>query len=297
MPAGSLARLTLLLSLFSLFSCRSSDTPQKPNGSVYCMSRDGSGVQQLSAEGAATPIWAPDGRRLLYVIHTPTQTAFQVISASGEVLMTIPLPPPLTLVGGVSWHPGGKEIAFAGSEGSEGLYDIYRIRLGEGEPPRRIVSDGILPAWLPDGQLLAFTTYRDGNLEVYVVDEAGRNPRNLTRHEGLDARPSVSPDGSRIAFESDRFGNLDICIVEIASGDVVRVTDHPGDDWNPAWSPDGREIAFVSDRDGKSGIYCGAVDGTSVRRFSSGHEGDWQLAWSPDGKSICFVSNRPESFF
>ena len=275
MPAGSLARWTLFLSLSSLFSCRSSDAPQKLNGSVYCMSRDGSQV-----------------RRLLYVLHSPAQTVFQVISTSGEILMTIPLPPPLAFVGGVSWHPDGKEFAFAGSEESEEFYDIYRMKLGEGELARRIVSDGILPAWSPDGQHLVFTTYRDSNLELYITDEEGRNLRNLTRHEGLDARSSWSPDGERLAFESDRFGTIEICIVEIASGDVVRVTDHPGDDWNPVWSPNGKEIAFVSDRD-EPGIYLMAADGTGVTRISSGYQGDWQLAWSPDGQSICFVSNRP----
>lgn len=97
--------------------------------------------------------------------------------------------------------PDGTGIAFAGKTGeAEASYDIYRMRLSAEEPAiRLIVADGIQPAWSPDGQLLVFTTNRDGNLELYLADVDGRNLRNLTRHEGFDARPAWFPDGRRIA--------------------------------------------------------------------------------------------------
>ena len=229
------------------------------------MSADGSSVERLSEVGAATPIWAPDGKRILYVLHTADETAFLVVSASGKALMKVPVPSPITAVGGVSWFPGGTGIAFAGkTDGAVASYDIYRMRLGAEEPAiRLIVEDGIQPAWSPDGRLLVFTTNRDGNLELYLADGDGQNFRNLTRNEGFDAHPSWFPDGSRIAFESDRFGNLQICIVDLTSGEVVQVTDHSiGQSRQPALSPDGREIVFASNRDGKSSIYRMAADGT-----------------------------------
>ena len=216
------------------------------------MSPDGSSVERLSEAGAAAPIWAPDGQRILYVLHTEDETAFLVISASGKVLMRIPVPSPITAVGGVSWFPDGTGIAFAGKTGeAEASYDIYRMRLGAQEPAiRLIVEDGIQPALSPDGQLLVFTTNRDGNLDLYLAGSDGRNLRNLTRHEGFDARPSWFPDGRRIAFESDRFGSLQICIVDVTSGEVVQVTDHPiGKNRQPVCSPDGEEIVFASTRD------------------------------------------------
>ena len=63
------------------------------------MSRDGSSSERLSAAGAATPIWLPDGR-LLYVAHTEHKGAFHLVSATGEELMRIPVPPPMTTVPG-----------------------------------------------------------------------------------------------------------------------------------------------------------------------------------------------------
>ena len=259
------------------------------------MSRDGSSSERLSSAGAATPIWLPDGR-LLYVAHTEQKSAFHLVSATGEELMRIPVPPPMTTVGGVSWGPDGTAVAFAGkTEGSKTSYDIYGLKLGEGEGPPaiwQIVQNGIQPSWSPDGQRLCFVSNRDGNLELFLVDSDGGNLRNLTRHEGYDARPSWSPDGRRIAFESDRVGNREICIIDIASGEVVRVTDHPGRDGQPAWSHDGLEIAFMSDRDGKASIFRMVADGSGVTRLTPPYDEDWEPAWSPDGQSICFVSNR-----
>ena len=74
--------------------------------------------------------------------------------------------------------------------------------------------ENLHPMLSPDGRFLAFTSYRDGNLEVYLAYADGSNLRNLTLHKGHDARPAWFPEGGRIAFESDRFGDLEICIPE-----------------------------------------------------------------------------------
>ena len=277
--------VAILLALLLLAKANAHDL----DGSVYC-SRDGQ-TRRLSDFGAVTPVWSPDGERICYVRHTHDENLFHFISPAGELQQTVPLPSPLTVTAGVSWHPDG-EITFAAGQGES--YDIYKLD-PEGQA-ELIVSDGIQPAWSPDGQSLAFTTYRDSNLEIYLADHE-RRLRNLTRHGGSDARSSWAPEGTRIAFESNRFGNPEICVVDVASGDVARLTHSPGMDWNPAWSPDGSEIAFVSSRNGDNRIYIMNADGTDVRRFPQGHAGDWQLSWSPNGNSLCFVSSRPEPFF
>ena len=173
---GSLVKLILLLPLCWLIYQHQA-AAHDLDGSVFRMSPDGSSVERLSEVGAAAPIWAPDGQRILYVLHSEDETAFLVISASGKVLMRIPVPSPITAVGGVSWFPDGTEIAFAGKTGeAEASYDIYRMRLGAQEPAiRLIVEDGIQPALSPGGQLLVFTTNRDGNLDLYLAGSDGRN--------------------------------------------------------------------------------------------------------------------------
>ena len=47
---------------------------------------------------------------------------------------------------------------------------------------------------------IAFTSDRDRNNEIYLMDDDGKNQRNLTNHPDRDLAPSWSPDGTRIAF-------------------------------------------------------------------------------------------------
>ena len=174
-------------------------------GSVFLMSRDGDSLKRISAvDSTDAPSWMPDGRSVLYVAHTRSESAFHLVSTSGELLLSVPVPSPIVTVGGVSISPDGTEVAFAGGTAeSEGTFDIYGMKLRAGDPEwRRIVSDGILPVWSPDGRHLSFTGFRGGNLDLFVVDRDGGNPRNLTRHEGYDARGTWSPDGDSLCFIS-----------------------------------------------------------------------------------------------
>ena len=66
-----------------------------------------------------------------------------------------------------------------------------------------------VPAWPPDGSLLAFTSNRDRNLEIYVAKPDGSEPRNVTENAAIDNFPSWSPDG-RLTLVSNRDGGFDI---------------------------------------------------------------------------------------
>ena len=110
------------------------------------------------------------------------------------------------------------------------------------------------PTWSPDGQRIAFTSYRDRNHEIYVMNADGSGVARLTDNDAADWDPAWSPDGQRIAFYSDRDdgnnrsdGDYDIYVMNADGSGVARLTDNGASDL--AWSPDGERIAFYSDRD------------------------------------------------
>jgi dipeptidyl aminopeptidase/acylaminoacyl peptidase len=156
--------------------------------------------------------------------------------------------------------------------------------------------------------LIAFTSDRDGNSEVYVVNSAGGAPLNLTRNSASDHSPTWSPDGSAIAFISDRSGNPDIWLMNADGFDPVNLTNSPEKESDPAWSPAGDLIAYAasleaSKPDGSvevvlpSSLFVKLVRG-GVSRLTmpdaaavewSRDAGDGQPAWSPNGKTIAFT--------
>ena len=60
---------------------------------------------------------------------------------------------------------------------------------------------------------IVFTSERDGNQEIYVMDADGSNQQRLTNNLNNDFSSSFSPDGSLIIFVSDRDGNDEIYLM------------------------------------------------------------------------------------
>src|SRR5262245_35900305 len=76
-----------------------------------------------------------------------------------------------------------------------------------GRPTSRDQRPSLHLETLEDRTLLtaiAFTSFRDGNPEIYVMNADGSNPVRLTNSSDLDTTPAWAPDGSKLLFVSDR---------------------------------------------------------------------------------------------
>ena len=114
--------------------------------------------------------------------------------------------------------------------------------------------DNQRPAWL-GSERIVFTSNRDGNWEIYVIDTDGSGLKNLTNSPEQELFPGVSSDGSKIAFVGTNEENYDIYVMESDGSARRRLTNHEGiDDW-PSWFDWDRAIVFDSERDGDWDIY------------------------------------------
>ena len=165
-----------------------------------------------------------------------------------------------------------------------------------GSPMSVSLSGTGMPALAPDLQIvskIAFTTDRDGNREIYVMNADGTGQTPLTNNGANDRDPAWSPDGTKIAFNSLRDGAWEVYMINADGANPVNLTDNAAIDLDPLWSPDGTKIAFSSGRDGGAyEIYVMNADGTGQARLTNNSASDIAASWSPDGTRIVFYSER-----
>ena len=135
---------------------------------------------------------------------------------------------------------------------------------------------------------IVFSSMRDGNYEIYVMDSNGGNQVNLTDDPAVDWDPTWSPDGDRIAFVSSRDTFLQIYTMDSDGRNLMQLT-HASNVSEPAWSPDGAKIAFTRPIERKIQVWVMDADGGNQVQLT--HIGSNHFpAWSPSGSRLAFVT-------
>ena len=139
-----------------------------------------------------------------------------------------------------------------------------------------------IPATEPG--MIAFTSDRDGNSEIYVADLSDGSEENLTTNPADDWSPKWSPFGTAMAFVSDRSGVASLHADALDGSDPVLISEIDGLDW--AWSPDGRKIAWIQHRDAVEDLWITDIETGLAVNLTNGSRDMWGPSWSPDGRSI-----------
>jgi len=133
---------------------------------------------------------------------------------------------------------------------------------------------------------ILFESERNGNLEIYIMNQDGSNQVNLTNNPEYDAWPCWSPDGTKIAFCRER----QIYVMNADGSSQINLTNNPRVGGFPAWSSDGTKIAYQCDE--LSEVYVMNADGSGQTNLTSDPGADAWPSWSPDGTKILFHSDR-----
>ncbi|HEY5609559.1 MAG TPA: peptidase M28, partial [Thermoanaerobaculia bacterium] len=164
------------------------------------------------------------------------------------------------------------------------------------------------------GGKLVFTSMRDGDLDLYEMNEAG-DVRRLTNTVGYDGGAFYSPDCSEIVWRASRptgealadykqlLGKslirpnvLEIFVMKSDGTNVRQITSNGAANFCPYFHPDGNRIIFSSNVNSASGrefdLWLVDKRGGDPQRVTTAAGFDGFPQFSPDGQWIVWASNR-----
>ena len=260
----------------SFLSARPADAATQ----LYLLDRRGGEPQQLTHVNGeiASYQWAPDGRRLVLVMHGGDGDA-EGAHANDEV-HSGDAPRPL-VIDAFHFKQDKDGYLTAATRSHLCLLEV------SGGTCRAVAVDAqradSAPVFSPDGTQIAFVGNRDDNARELAVDELwltaaepGAQPRRLlTTWSPNHQRLEWSPDGAHIAFlegDEPRYNAymMDrLALLEVRSGSVRELTSSLDRAVvSPTFTADGRAIEFAVEDDGYQYAARLTLDGGAITRLA-----------------------------
>src|ERR1700739_245651 len=147
-------------------------------------------------------------------------------------------------IGGATWSPDGKTVAFISN--LSGRNNLWTVAAEGGWPMQLTVSDQrqASPSWSPDGKWIAYMSDYDGDeqWDIFLVSPKTGQVVNLTKtREISEESPTWSPDGRYLAYmvKPKTSSVFDIAVYDMLMREVKHLTTGTAKDrmkFSPIWS-------------------------------------------------------------
>ena len=197
-------------------------------------------------------------------------------------------------------------------------YDIFEAKPDGGEPKNLTHSPGYdaEATWCPRGGKMVFTSTRDGDIDLYSMDEAGHVTK-LTNVPGYDGGAFYSPDCSEIVWRASRPegdaladyqrllsqdlirpSKLEIYVMKSDGTGARQITNNGAANFCPTFLPDGGRILYSSNAGAAGGrefdLWLVSKQGGDPERITFAEGFDGFPHFSPDGRWVVWSSNRAD---
>jgi serine/threonine protein kinase/Tol biopolymer transport system component len=185
--------------------------------------------------------------------------------------------------------PDGKRIALTlqGSSFDVWVYDLERGTFTKAS----FGGDDYDPSWSPDGKMLAYTSSKSGNMQLYVKHGIVQGDETMvTNGTGFRSLFGWTADGRELICSSDnKETGADIYAVAVEGDHKSRpLVVAPFNQYEASLSPGGKWLAYVSDESGQGEVFVQAMNDPNTRAQISS-EGGLFPRWARSGNELFFL--------
>jgi hypothetical protein len=182
----------------------------------------------------------------------------------------------------------------------DGNRDIYSVTM-RGVNLTRVTTDpadDVRPTVV--GNTLIFTSYRDGNGELYALRlDTPDSEERLSNTPANETDPALSPNGSQLAYVRDDGGAPRIWIADATNGGAKPLTDAaPGTtEATPRWWSTSDNLLFAAKTDGNFSLFrTSSVAGSTPRAYARPATADSSYS-EPDPGSLTSANASHGAFY
>ena len=211
-------------------------------------------------------------------------------------------------VGGSTWSPDGKTVAFVSN--LSGRNNLWLVASEGGWPMQLTVSNERQtgPTWSPDGKWIAYMSDYDGDeqWDIFLVSPKSGQVVNVTStREIAEQSPAWSPDGRFLAYmvKPRTSSVFEIDVYDTVLRDVKHLTTGTAKDRMnvaPIWSWDGQFIVYTQEQAKGTDANIFLVDVANARStLLTPHDGEKIFVAndvSPDGQHVLITSNAANGY-
>ncbi|OPY76600.1 MAG: translocation protein TolB [Syntrophorhabdus sp. PtaU1.Bin050] len=189
----------------------------------------------------------------------------------------------------------GSRVIFVG--GGSRNKDVYTASI-DGTGVRRVTSFRnitVSPSISPNGRYLAYTSYKEGKPNLFIMDlETGRDVY-AERDEGMKLGTTWTGK-STLGYAKTSGKYSTIYTVDPANGKKKAILTKEGILTSPSFSPDGTKMAFVSDMYGSPQIFVKNLSSGETKRLTYSGSYNTSPSFSPKGDLIAYVAKMGGGF-
>ena len=298
-------------------------------------------IRQLTFGGEnAEAYFTPDGTKIIFQATVPGAGCDQEYTmdlVTGETKLVSSGKGRTTC--GYFRYPQGDRIVYATTEGGDAAcppkpdyskgyvwpvyssFDIVEANV-DGSNAKKITTAPGYDAemtWCHKGGKMIFTSVRDGDLELYEMDEASGKVKRLTNEAGYDGGAFYNGDCSEIVWRANRpIGpalvedrallaqglvkplHMELFLMNADGSNQRAVTHNGAANFCPYFMNDGKRLIFASNVNNTGfnfDLWTIGKDGQGLERITTAPGFDGFCVFSPDGQYLIWASGRakPES--